>query len=199
MTEFGSQIATANLASLQALPSSYPELQLLSHCQAKIEQGFLWVRGRSMMAGYAQCQQQKNIWSAVEANDWYVTQDLVELHHEAAITWLRPLGRQGDFVKINGEGVNLALLREQLSSIVETGLVQEVTIADLHHERAGIELVLAHSAKVPASQAQQWLHQFNQQVRTLENLKRTVTIETLPRTVLGKIQWEELRRLSARI
>ncbi len=205
LTECCSQVATAEIKSLSENPLSnpFPRLRLLSHCQVELSaEGFLKILSPALFSGYAQKKDDRQQWHPNERGEWWTSSDKAEIHREKLGIYLNPKGRDFEFVKINGEGVLLSKLRENLSSLINSqwpSVETEFVLLDLNHERQGTELVLVHSEKASATLANEVLLQFNQRVISLEKLKRTIQVLAIPRSALGKIQWEELRRLSFKI
>ncbi len=201
LTECCSQVATAELSSLLPTEEAFPRLCVLNHCQVAVdEQGFLKLASPSLLTGYAQKIQQQLIWQTPVKEGWYATSDRVEIERVSEKIYLQPLGRDSDFIKINGEGVSLSRLRGILSRVVEEVSPQahlDCTLVDIPHARAGAELVLISSTlfKERILEIQQ---QYNQKVSAIERVHRWVVVDEIPRSALGKIQWEALR-LSAMI
>jgi O-succinylbenzoic acid--CoA ligase len=199
LTECCSQVATAELGSDDS------RLRVLNHCEVRLdsEAGFLQIRSRSLLTGFAQKIGEDFIWQEPAQSGWYTTADHVEIEREGRASFLTPLGRHSDFVKINGEGVNLSKLRDLLTKTINTVLPSahfELALLDLNHARKGAELVLVCSQKFQANAHIPQIHQnFNDQVSSIEKIQRVIFVDKIPRSALGKIQWDFLRRLSSMI
>ena len=203
MTECGSQIATAELSSLAKV--NFPELRVLPHCRVKINaEGFLQIESSALLQGYAQQIGDQQIWIEQIAGGVWTSTDQVEIKSQGQgeIQYLKPLGRHSDFIKINGEGVDLAKLREVLAKLMMdqfSAISLEVALLDQKDDRKGTHLVLVHAELVSASEAAEIIKVFNQHVSGVEKIHQSAPVASIPRSALGKIQWEELRRLSCKI
>lgn len=181
MTEMGSTVAAACLESLEN-KTQVPAMQILDHVQVQLNpEGRIQISGESLMAGSAQSINGKLVWS--EGTE-VLTEDLGEISEGA----LQILGRANEFVKILGEGVNLAKLRLYLQTIQPTG----VEILEMPHPRRGMELILVVEEQISSDLQEQIFHSFNQSVAPYEELQRLVRIEKIPRTDLGKVKRAEL-------
>ncbi len=189
MTECASQIATADLNTWQKKDR---RLQVLSHCQVRLDrEGFLEIQSKALMTGYAQMVGGQQVWNEVKTGDWIKTQDKVQLSG----SYLLPLGRGADFVKILGEGVNLLELENILNLVVnriEKQFLNEMTLLAVPESRRGHEIVLVFSHKVQAEIVQKILNEFNQQVKPFEKITKTADVIEIPRTDLGKVKKSQL-------
>ena len=169
MTETASQIATATLGS--------PELVLLDHIEARIDDGSIAVRGESLLTGYATDEG----FHDPKRDGWFLTPDLGSV--EGRI--LRVAGRSGEFVKIGGESVDLGRLDRILAEIEPDAAV--VAAPD---ERLGFVIHLA----VAAGDFAQITAAFNERVLPFERIRAVHRIDAIPRTPLGKLRRSELAR-----
>src|ERR1051325_2059627 len=167
MTETASQVATATLGS--------PELILLDHVEARIEDGHIALRGESLLTGYAT----ESGFEDPKREGWFVTPDLGRV--EGRI--LHVAGRSGDFVKIGGESVDLSRLDRILAEIEPNAAI--VAAAD---QRLGfvIHLVIA------AGDADDIMAAFNERVLPFERIRAFHRVDAIPRTPLGKLKRSEL-------
>lgn len=190
MTECCSQVATATLDSWKRADR---DLYLLGHVQARVEdEGSLSLYSPSLLTGYAQVQNGKQIWSDPKKNGWLTTEDRVELQGRV----LKPLGRAADYIKISGEGVELQRLQEILESILRARFAEsllECAIVAVPEDRRGFELILAYSDKLSSQQAEEIFKEFNLKVAPFERISKTVLVSEIPRTELGKIAKEKLK------
>lgn len=182
MTEFCSQIATADLLSLTQ--TEFPKaLKILNHVQIKIGQnGCLAIDGASKFTGFAQDLAGEKKWTqgplgAFETSD----------RGEILDGFLIPLGRGVEFVKIKGEGVSLLWLREKL---FELSSKEHVTLIALPDSRDGAKLVLV--GEETKDSLQMIASEYNKQSSPYERVSCVVHVPRMPRTELGKIRWEEL-------
>jgi len=201
LTEAGSQVATAEVGTLQSY--EFPRLKVLDHCRVHANaEGVLAIRSESLLTGYSQWRDGKKHWEVPLYEGWYATSDRVEVSSQNGTSYLRPLGRERDIVKIKGEGVSLQLLREKLDHIVADlfpDLLFQLVLTDIPHLRDGAELILFVAAGAESSVVERILQNFQQQVSPVERISRVTKIGRIPRTTLGKIQWDQLRLLSDNI
>jgi O-succinylbenzoic acid--CoA ligase len=188
MTEAGSQVATASLASLGS--TNYPELQLLSHISARTnEHHQLSLRGSSLFEGFYAIQDGvPSPWcNPKDAEGWYLTQDCAHLNDGH----LQILARVDDVIKIRGENVNLSVLRNRLEQLqpIAPGKI-DCTIVAIPESRLGHQLVIVGNAPLETLQALQ--NRFNQQSLPFERIEQSLGPIELPRTALGKIQNQKL-------
>lgn len=182
MTEMSSQIATADLQSLKE--DQFPEYKVLYHIDYKVSvEGKLGVRGPSLMTGYWQQRFGQDVFEAAPKNDYFWTTDLVV---ETMPGYLKPLGREGDFVKILGEGVHLGQIEDKLSQLLGSDLMTSAALVALPDERRGMNLVLVTEKNKKLYE--DGLDQWNQNCNPVERIGRIQEISNLPKTILGKIQ-----------
>jgi O-succinylbenzoic acid--CoA ligase len=129
----------------------------------------------------------------VQVDDWYVTEDFVELNHGQ----FKFINRSFDQIKINGEGVSLFQLREKLENcILKMHLdVKAFALISLQDERSGEQIVLV-STKTGQKNTASLCEQFNQSVLPFEKIKKIVNLQSeIPMTEMSKIKYLELKNL----
>jgi len=169
MTECCSQVATATLDS--------PKLVFLDHVEARIEaDGRLALRSDALLTGYAT----DAGFADPKIDGWFLTEDVASIDGRV----LRVEGRRGDFVKIGGESVDLSRLDRILAELGADAAV--VAVPD---ERLGHVIALA----VAGGDADAITEAFNARVFPFERARRTIRVEAIPRTELGKIQRKRIR------
>lgn len=191
MTECCSQIATASLISLR---TRKPQLNLLSHIQAKISSDhYLMVKSASLLTGFAQLQNGIATWIDPKIDGWYQAQDLCELRNGV----LTPLGRGSDFVKIKGEGVNLQKLQEILETESQRLVPDDwlsLALLVLPDERAQNQICLAYQGQnLTESDLKVLIEKFNQRVAPFERITASRRVTEIPRTALGKVAQGKLK------
>jgi len=167
MTETASQVATAMLAG--------PELVLLDHAEARVDEGRLAVRSEALLTGYAT----DDGFFDPKVDGWFVTPDVGSVSGRV----LRVAGRSGDFVKIGGESVDLVRLDRLLEAITTDAAI--VAVPD---ERLGFVIQLA----VAACNADEIVARFNERVLPFERIRGVHRVDEIPRTALGKLRRGEL-------
>lgn len=189
MTESGSMIACADLLSLNSLVE-YPKIKILPHAKIKTNQDqLLIVEATSLLTMYAKNLNdegtQFNFFDP-KVEGAFTTEDCGEIVHGA----LSIYGRQTDFIKIAGEATHLGRLRELLKKIIQHEYIVLLTIPD---QRLGHQLVLAYQAD-QASDIDQVVQNFNQQVLPFEKIRQTFAVYEIPKSAIGKIQYEKLKQ-----
>lgn len=168
MTECCSQVATA--APWQ-LATRDPRLVLLDHIEARIEpDGRLAIRSDALLTGYAA----EAGFFDPKIDGWFMTDDVASI--EGRVLSVR--GRQGDFVKIGGESVDLSRLDRILAELGADAAV--VAVPD---ERLGHVIALA----VASGDADGIASAFNARVFPFERARRILRVPEIPRTPLGKV------------
>lgn len=190
MTETASQIATASLQSLQSL--EYPDIELLSHAEARTsEEGFLEVQALSLFTCYAQNTEEGVRHWDPKISGWFTSEDRGEVHNKA----LKISGRSKDYVKIGGEGTNVARLRamlEQTALELNPHWPLHMTLLDMPSERLGAEIHMATTLSPEI--AEKIANSYGEKVLPYEKIRKIHFVNEIPRTDLGKIQWSALRR-----
>jgi O-succinylbenzoic acid--CoA ligase len=129
--------------------------------------------------------------------DRYETEDEVIITENNSGVYLELKGRSTDYIKILGEGVSLAELRNILLdvSISENLNSGQVELLALDDERSGYRLVLVFEAGVAQSAQNKVQEQFNSLCRPYEKALQTFVLRQIPRTDLGKLKTAELKRI----
>lgn len=190
MTETASQIATAALESLQN-KSEFPELGLLSHAQAeRNDEGFLRVKATSLFTCYAQNTTQGMRHWDPKVEGWFTTED----KGEAVGRNLAIEGRSKDYVKIGGEGTNIARLRSILENCIlalKPDLALKLALLDMPSERLGCEIHLV--SLLSEEETSSVVSRYVEKVLPFEKIRKIYYLKEIPRNDLGKIMWGELR------
>ncbi len=179
MTECASQVATAELASVNGL--DYPKLKILNHVEARVENSRLQIKSAALFSGYAQWENDKAVFIDPKEKDWWLSDDLVEIKEG----YLKPLGRDSDFIKINGESLSLQYLRGLL------GVSLDVALVAREDARSGSKLVLYSSLDERATQ--DLLKDYQERVMPIAKIKEIIYVPEIPKSALGKILYSELR------
>ncbi len=193
MTETCSQIATASLATLKS--DKTPLAQRLSHIEWRTTpEGLLQVRGPSLLTCYGQLQKDGQIrdWDPKDSG-WLETEDFVTLENDT----IRFSGRKSDFIKIGGEGSSMGRLREIFDRVVATldaGVSQQVLLADAPSARLGCEIHLITTIENRNDFISQLQENFNREVLPFERIREVKYVSSIPRSSLGKVLWEQLKR-----
>lgn len=194
MTETSAVMACAELQSLAE--KKFPRLQVLSHVQVQLnDEKKLMVRGDSLLTGFAQMKKNETVWSQVLMNGWLQTDDFAQIDVLDGQTYLQPLGRGQDFIKIKGEGVNLALLRLKFEEFLAKNFAeyqQKIILSSRPHSRDLNELIFICEKSVPEQIIRSLQERFNHSVMPYERILQIHSVHEIPRTPLRKIIWSQL-------
>lgn len=191
MSETASQIATASVQSLGE--GEFPEVRLLSHAEARTNvNGFLQVKATSLFTCYAQNQDGlARSWDP-KVDGWFTTED----RGDVVDGCLHIQGRSRDYVKIGGEGTNIARLRTLLDKCaleLNPAWPLKITLLDISSERLGAEVHCV--SLLSLADTEEILELYSKRVLPFEKIRKIHFINEIPRSDLGKILWGELRRL----
>lgn len=150
----------------------------------RITSGRIALRGTSLLTGYAsQDEYGRACFSDPRQDGWFITEDRGVL----AGTRLEVYGREGEFVKIGGESVDLARLDTILDSV--RGSLDAAVVA-LPDSRLGSVIHVAVAAE-PGS----LVEDFNVRVQPFERIRGVHRVDAIPRTELGKLRRTTLQRM----
>lgn len=197
MTEACSQIATEPLEHLHA-GFDPARLEVLPCWDLETDElGTLTVRGSALASGYAVHRDGVWRWEPIDGTRGLVTRDRVQLSEHGSRSFLRFLGREGSFVKVLGELVNVAALQTRLEGFaVGMGLSPgAVVILALPDARRETRLLLA--GEVAADALEHLRGVFNACSARYEHLGSACAVATLPRTALGKLDVQAALRLTS--
>ncbi len=193
LTECASQVATAELSSLQKLTP--PQLKVLSHVQVKVsDTGRLALAGNSLLTGYGLFKPESGWkWEDPKMGEWFTSEDFGKVTNG----YLEIFGRTSDFIKIGGESVDLTrlerVLKHEQQSI--THRLPDFVIFAVPDARLG-HTIHAAAAAEPGSENAKWAQtlaeRYNVQVMPYERIRDLHFIEQIPRSPLGKIMRADL-------
>ncbi len=202
MTETSSQIATEKMTLSAPGESSPPMLPLISGWHARSTPDYrLAVRGPALAKGILTREQTRpGQWTfqALPLSDgWWTTTDLAHVRtDDNGQTWIQPLGRADDQIKIRGELVSLAAMQwlaEKAAADVNINPAL-VAVTDTPDPRAGSLLALILEPKA-SPRTSDLRRRFNELAPPFARIAatHTATIPSLPRSPLGKIRRAALR------
>lgn len=179
MTEVSSQLATIG-------PGEYKDdfLKVLKIHQVKIINGLLGIKSISLYTeSYQLADDTFKVLKPELIDGYFITNDKVILTTKIEETYIKPMGRVGEDVKINGRLYNLLPLKNNFSNIThELGLFNKVEMVITDDQRSGkcIELWIENSVK----------HKVNDLIEKLSSdmkISNLKYFEKLPRNNLGKL------------
>ena len=194
MTEAGSQIATQGLESLASSYQPAP-LPVLPIWQTRVSaDGQLSIAGPALFSGTLR--QLNHAWQFFPRTaEWHPTTDWVILTENE----LTPLGRMDAVVKVLGELVDPVEIEGELLALSNGRLLPgSFAIAAMPDERAGHRLVPVFEASVAAALVTAVLSAYQIQAAGFRRLQAPVTVDSIPRSPLGKLRRAELAELVRR-
>ncbi len=177
MTETASMIAVA-----QDKMQVFPDVEVTSL------EGKLRIKCNSLMTCSVQKVKGEVQFKNLE-NGWLQTEDFVTITSEKEKYFLEFLGRATDFIKINGEGVSVAQLREIFGSF------SDITLLALPEQRSGHEIVVIAEQSSDNHALSEKIKLYNDRVRPFEKVKKLYRVSELSRTSLGKIKFKNLEEM----
>lgn len=194
MTEAASQVATQPYNRFGPV-FDVKSLEVLPHWQVSTrEDGSLVIKGPALAKGYARCHPGGRWdWEAISEKG-LVTRDRVKLWMHGTRQFLQFTGRQSGYVKILGELVHLAPLQEQVENLArELGWPKPPVLVPQDDARAETRLVLATELGMPDPQP--LIHRFHETSPPWLRVSEALTLPAIPRSELGKVRHEELKRV----
>jgi o-succinylbenzoate---CoA ligase len=184
-------------SSMIAIREKTHDFKVMPGVEVRLQKEKLQIRCDSMLSAVAQKIAGHIQIEMLVENDWYQTRDHVVLTEISDLTYLQLLGRQSDYLKILGEGVSLTELRSLLQNLLHQQALSPTSaeICALPDLRNGFRLVLVFEKQIDILQSESVFKQFNFKVRPYEKLAEVVFIERMPRTELGKLKIEDLKRI----
>lgn len=185
MTECASQIATACL-------EGDGQLEVLPHIEVKVQNnGQLCFRGPSLLSGYVIDRQGQFEFFDPKKDAWFWSEDCG--HVEGS--FLTPLGRMDEMVKVGGESVNMAALEVILQAAkAELGLKHDLTLVAHPDSRLGH---VVHLAAVATSKEllTDLITTYDRRVMPFERIRAIHLIPYMPKSALSKVLRKEIFNL----
>lgn len=195
MTEACSQIATQPYNGFGAV-FDVKSLEVLPHWEVSTgTDERLVLRGPALARGYAR----RSVdgvwdWEAIPPETGLVARDRVRLWNHGTRRFLQFVGRESGYVKILGELVHLAPLQELVENLsLELGWACPPVLVPLPDGRAETRLVLVTEPGEGDSNA--LTVRFHEVMPPWLRIDENIQIPELPRSELGKIQMEALKRM----
>jgi O-succinylbenzoic acid--CoA ligase len=186
MTETCSQVATQEMETLASRFVDCPLRILPIWDVARSEEGLLRVKGEALFKGLLT--REREVWSFLERTDeWFETSDRIKCFDGIIV----PEGRADLLVKIMGELVDIEQVERRFSEIsrgrIREGEFAVCAISDARKEHA---LVLVSEVA-----AEEIFRDYNLVAAGIERLEKLITVQSLPRTELGKLKRAELQEI----
>lgn len=183
MTECCSQVATAGNEK------EGNALKILPHVEIKIsEKGLICIKSPSLLTTYLIVTQKNTELVDPKKENWLMTQDqgVVEGNY------LTVFGREGDFIKIGGESVQMPRLENILEDIkCRIGIESDLALFAFPDERLGHVVHLVTDEPSNPS-LHKLIDRYHQQVLPFERIRQIHILKTIPRSPLRKLLKQEL-------
>lgn len=154
------------------------------HCEVKLVEGEVWVRGPAVMRGY---------WKGdpgLTPEGWFRTGDLARVDEEG-FYWI--VGRSKDVIISGGENIHPAELENVLADCPEIAEAAVVGIEDPRWGEAACACIVLRR-KNSLTQADV-MALFGDRLARFKHPRRIVFFDALPRNAMGKVVKAELRQL----
>jgi fatty-acyl-CoA synthase len=154
------------------------------HCEVKLVEGEIWVRGPAVMRGY---------WgsaSGLTPDGWFRTGDLARVD-EDGFYWI--VGRSKDVIISGGENIHPAELENVLADCAAIAEAAVVGIDDPKWGEAACACIVRRK-DTPLSEAEV-LKLFEARLARYKHPRRVAFLDALPRNAMGKVVKAELKRL----
>lgn len=187
MTETASMVAVKEGAFYKLLPGV--EIQIVSD--------LLSIKCNSLFTASLQKKAHQIKVIIQNQSSWFQTEDRAESVETNKGRVLKILERDTEYIKILGMGVSLKERRDQFLSLL---LIKKLWPAHyellaLEDERAGFKLVMVSDDRINLTQNNELIDLYNKACQAYERICDCVIVEQIPRTELGKLKTEELKRI----
>jgi fatty-acyl-CoA synthase len=156
------------------------------HCDVKLVEGEVWVRGPNVMRGY---------WNdpvataaALTPDGWFKTGDLARLD-DSGFFWI--IGRSKDVIISGGENIYPAELENVLADCPKIAEYAVVGVDDPKWGEAACACVVTSEMMDEAAV----LKLFEDRLAKYKHPRRVAFLDSLPRNAMGKVQKHELKQL----
>lgn len=196
MTELGSQIATADLASIKSEKIVYPKMKVLAHCQVRTNaNSVLEVKSESICSFVCRMTPNKILeQKSYLEGQWFPTSDQVKINNNE----LEFIGRTGTAVKILGELVQWNELNQWLNDVLLQMEIEDAprraTLILHQDQRKQHKIILVLDRNL-------WRHgdeiarRWNAKVLPVAKLKEIYYIPKMPLTALSKVASAEVEKI----
>jgi fatty-acyl-CoA synthase len=152
------------------------------HCEAKLVDGEIWIRGPAVMRTYW------NDPSGLAPDGWFRSGDLARID-EDGFWWV--VGRSKDIIISGGENIHPAEIENVLAEVPAIAEAAVVGVADPKWGEAAYAAVVLRPGTVLAEPELRKL--FEEKLARYKHPRRIVPLPSLPKNALGKVQKGELR------
>ena len=153
------------------------------HCEVKLVDGEIWVRGPALMRGYWKD------YSGLTPEGWFRTGDLARLD-EDGFYWI--VGRSRDVIISGGENIHPAELENVLADCPAIAEAAVIGIDDAKWGEAACACIVRKEKDLHEKTV---LKLFEGRLARYKHPRRIVFVDSLPRNAMGKVRKPELKRL----
>lgn len=154
------------------------------HCEVKLVDGEVWVRGPAVMRTYW------NDPSGLTSDGWFRSGDLARTDEEG-FWWI--VGRSKDVIISGGENIHPAEIENVLAEVPVIAEAAVVGVTDPKWGECACAAVVLKPGSVLIETEVRKL--FEERLARYKHPRRIVSLPSLPKSALGKVQKAELRRL----
>ena len=155
------------------------------HCEVKLVDGEIWVRGPNVMRGYWNAPQATA--AALTPEGWFRTGDLARTD-EDGYTWV--IGRSKDVIISGGENIYPAELENVLA---DCPAIAEAAVIGVDDPKWG-EAACAVVVRKGEISEREIFDLFRDRLAKFKHPRRVVFADSLPKNAMGKVQKFELKR-----
>jgi len=157
------------------------------HCEVKLVESEVWVRGPNVMRGY--WNDPAATAAALTPDGWFKTGDLARVD-DSGYFWI--IGRSKDVIISGGENIYPAELENVLADCPEIAEAAVIGMEDAKWgEVAVVFVALRKNANLTENAV---LALFQDRLAKYKHPRRVIFVDTLPRNAMGKVQRNELRK-----
>jgi len=156
------------------------------HCEVKLVDGEIWVRGPNVMRGY--WNDPAGTAAALTPDGWFRTGDLARID-EDGYYWI--MGRSKDVIISGGENIYPAELENVLA---DCPAIAEAAVIGMNDPKWG-EAACACVVRKASIDEQAVLNLFRDRLAKFKHPRRVVFLDSLPKNAMGKVQKHELKKL----
>jgi fatty-acyl-CoA synthase len=155
------------------------------HCEVKLVEGEVWVRGPNVMRGY--WNDAEGTAAVLTPDGWFRTGDLARVDEEGYY-WI--MGRSKDVIISGGENIYPAELENVLA---DCPAIAECAVIGIEDPKWG-ESACACVVLKEKMDEQSVLRLFQDRLAKFKHPRRVVFLDSLPKNAMGKVQKHELRK-----
>jgi fatty-acyl-CoA synthase len=158
------------------------------HCEVKLVENEVWVRGPNVMRGY--WNDPAGSAAALTPDGWFKTGDLARIDEEGYY-WI--MGRSKDVIISGGENIYPAELENVLADCAAIAEAAVIGVEDAKWGEAACACVVLKEKN--ELKEKEVLQLFSDRLAKFKHPRRVVFLDSLPKNAMGKVQKFELKRL----